>query len=84
MCRGTRGDLIWLLGKTAAGLTGAGYRRRELRESWMPASWVIISAAVVGMIGAFASQILSGQILSDGSLVLSGPESLWGHFWRHT
>ena len=76
---GDTGDLIWLLGKTAAGLTGAGIGvgvARKLDAGQL----VIISAAVVGMIGAFASQILSGQILSDGSLVLSGPGEPLGAF----
>ena len=76
---GDTGELIWLLGKTAAGLTGAGIGvgvARKLDAGQL----VIISAAVVGMIGAFASQILSGQILSDGSLVLSGPGEPLGAF----
>ncbi len=76
---GSTGDMILLLGKTAAGLTGAGIGvgvARKLDAGQL----VIISAAVVGMIGAFASQILSGRILSGGSLVLTGPGEPLGAF----
>ena len=41
---------------------------------------VIVSAAVVGMIGAFAGKILSGQVLVDGNLVLAGPGEPLGAF----
>ena len=57
---GGTGDLIYELGKIAAGLTGAGIGvgvARKLEAGHL----VIVSAAVVGMIGAFAGKILSGQ-----------------------
>ena len=69
---GGTGDLIYELGKIAAGLTGAGIGvgvARKLEAGHL----VIVSAAVVGMIGAFAGKILSGQVLVDGNLVLAGP-----------
>ena len=62
---GGTGDLIYELGKIAAGLTGAGIGvgvARKLEAGHL----VIVSAAVVGMIGAFAGKILSGQVLVDG------------------
>ncbi len=68
---GGTGDLIYELGKIAAGLTGAGIGvgvARKLEAGHL----VIVSAAVVGMIGAFAGKILSGQVLVDGNLVLAG------------
>lgn len=76
---GTTGDLIYVIGKVAAGLTGAGIGvgvARKLDAGHL----VIVSAAVVGMIGAFAGKVLSGQILSDGALVLAGPGEPLGAF----
>src|SRR5699024_2634279 len=43
-------------------------------------SLVILSAAVCGTVGGFASQILSGSILSEGTIVLSGPGEPLGAF----
>ena len=71
--------MIFLLGKVAASLTGAGIGvgvARKLEAQQL----VTVSAAVVGMIGAFASSILSGQILTDGNIVLSGPGEPLGAF----
>ena len=54
---GGTGDLIYELGKIAAGLTGAGIGvgvARKLEAGHL----VIVSAAVVGMIGAFAGKNL--------------------------
>lgn len=76
---GDTGDMIWLLGKTAAALTGAGIGvgvARKLEAGQL----VVISAAVAGMTGAFASQILSGEILAEGSIVLPGPGEPLGAF----
>ena len=74
---GNVGDIIFLLGKVAAALTGAGigvgvaYRFKE-------SSLVTVSSAIVGMVGAFASKLLAGTVLVDGSIVLTGPGEL---FW---
>lgn len=76
---GDIGTLIFVLGKVAAGLTGAGIGvgvGRKLEASHL----VIVSAAVVGMAGAFAGKILTGEILADGSLVLAGPGEPLGAF----
>lgn len=76
---GNTGNMIFLLGKIAASLTGAGIGvgvARKLEAQQL----VTVSAAVVGMIGAFASSILSGQILTDGNIVLSGPGEPLGAF----
>ena len=78
-CGGNIGDLIFTLGKVAAGLTGAGIgagvaRKLDARHL------VIVSAAVVGLIGAFAGDIMSGEIMVDGALVLSGPGEPLGAF----
>lgn len=76
---GSTGDTIFLLGKMAAGLTGAGIGAGVARKL-DAGHLVIVSAAVAGMIGAFASQILSGNILVDNNLVLSGPGEPLGAF----
>lgn len=76
---GETGNMIYLLGKVAAGLTGAGIGvgvARKLDAGQL----VIVSAAVAGMIGAFAEKILAHQILMDGNLVLSGPGEPLGAF----
>lgn len=76
---GDVGDLIFMAGKVAAALTGAGigvgvaYRFKE-------SSMVVLSAATAGMIGAFASKILAGTVLVDGAMVFAGPGEPLGAF----
>ena len=77
---GDIGNYIFLMGKVAAALTGAGigvgvaYRFKE-------SPMVVLSAASAGMIGAFASKILEGSILEGGSVVtLAGPGEPLGAF----
>ena len=76
---GDYGNLIYMIGKVAAGLTGAGIGvgvARKLEAQQL----VTVSAAVAGMIGAFASKLLAGQLIVDGNLVLSGPGEPLGAF----
>ena len=76
---GGAGDLIYQIGKVAAGLTGAGIGvgvARKLEAGHL----VIVSSAVVGMVGAFAGKLLAGQLLIDGNLVLAGPGEPLGAF----
>lgn len=76
---GTVGDLIFVIGKVAASLTGAGigaavaYRFKE-------SPLVVVSAATAGMIGAFASKLLAGAVLVDGAMVYAGPGEPLGAF----
>lgn len=76
---GNIGDMIFLLGKVAAAFTGAGigvgvaYRFKE-------SPLVVISAAIAGMIGAFASKLLAGAVLVEGAIVLAGPGEPLGAF----
>lgn len=78
-CGGNTGNLIYLVGKVAAGLTGAGIGAGVARKL-DAGHLVIVSAAVSGLIGAFAGNIISGTILQDGALVLSGPGEPLGAF----
>ena len=76
---GNIGNTIFLLGKVAASLTGAGigvgvaYRFKE-------SPLVTVSSAITGMIGAFASKMLAGAVLVDGAIVLAGPGEPLGAF----
>lgn len=76
---GTAGDLVFVIGKTAASLTGAGigaavaYRFKE-------SPLVVVSAATSGMVGAFASKLLAGTVLVDGAMVYAGPGEPLGAF----
>ncbi len=76
---GNVGDLIFVAGKVAASLTGAGigvgvaYRFKE-------GALVVLSAATAGMVGAFASKILAGVVLVEGAIVFAGPGEPLGAF----
>ncbi len=76
---GTAGDLLFVIGKVAASLTGAGigaavaYRFKE-------SPLVVVSAATAGMAGAFASKLLAGAVLADGAMVYAGPGEPLGAF----
>ena len=69
---GPRGDMIFAIGKVAAALTGAGIGvgvAAKFKESYL----VVVSAATAGMVGAFASKLLAGTVLVDGTMVFAGP-----------
>ena len=69
---GSIGNYIFLMGKMAAAVTGAGIgcgAALKLKASPL----VMLSAATAGMAGAFASKITAGAILVEGAVVLSGP-----------
>ncbi|MGN1166562.1 MAG: PTS transporter subunit IIC [Lachnospiraceae bacterium] len=76
---GNIGDMIFAIGKVAASLTGAGigaavaYRFRE-------SPLVVVSAATAGMVGAFASKLLAGTVLVEGTMVYAGPGEPLGAF----
>lgn len=76
---GNIGDMIFVIGKVAASLTGAGigaavaYRFKE-------SPLVVVSAATAGMIGAFASKLLAGAVLVNGAMVYAGPGEPLGAF----
>lgn len=76
---GTAGDLLFVIGKVAASLTGAGigaavaYRFKE-------SPLVVVSAATAGMAGAFASKLLADAVLVDGAMVYAEPGEPLGAF----
>lgn len=77
---GEIGNYLFLFGKVASALTGAGigvgvaYRFKE-------SPLVVLSAAVAGMVGGFAGNITAGTILSEtGAIILSGPGEPLGAF----
>jgi len=76
---GDLGRIIFDMGKIAASLTSAGigvgvaYKYKE-------SPLVVLSAATAGMAGGFANAILSGNILVDGVITLTGPGEPFGAF----
>ena len=76
---GTIGDNIYMMGKIAASVTGVGIGcgvAVRFKESPL----VIMSAATCGMMGAFASKILAGSVLVEGSILYAGPGEPLGAF----
>ena len=76
---GVVGELLFVIGKVAASVTGVGIGcgvAVRLKESPL----VIMSAATCGMVGAFASKILAGSVLVDGNIVYAGPGEPLGAF----
>lgn len=76
---GSTGDMIYVLGKVAASLTGAGIGvgvAYKFKESQL----VVVSAATAGMVGAFASKLLAGAVMVEGNMVYAGPGEPLGAF----
>lgn len=76
---GNLGNTIFLIGKVAAALTGAGIGV-GVASKYKESPLVILSAATAGMVGAFASKLMAGQVLVDGVIQLSGPGEPLGAF----
>lgn len=76
---GPVGNMIFVLGKVACSLTGAGigigiaYRFKEHQL-------VVVSAGVAGMIGAYAAKLIAGTVFVDGAIVYAGPGEPMGAF----
>ena len=76
---GTAGDCLFMMGKVAAAVTGAGIGcgvAVKLKASPL----VMLSAATSGMMGAFAGKIMEGAVLVEGTICLSGPGEPLGAF----
>ena len=76
---GSLGNMIFLVGRVAAMLTGAGIGV-SVAYKFKGSPLVVVSAAVAGMIGAFATRLLDGTILVEGAMVLPGPGEPLGAF----
>ncbi len=68
---GTVGTYLFMIGKVAAVITGAGIGA-SVASKLKASPLVVISAATAGMVGGFASKILAGTVLTDGVMVLAG------------
>ena len=68
---GTAGELIFVIGKIAASLTGAGIGA-AVAYRFKGSVLVVVSAAVSGMAGAFAGKLLAGAVLVEGAMVYAG------------
>ena len=76
---GMIGDYLYLIGKVAGVVTGAGIGVGvALRLKASPLTTV--SAATAGMVGAFASKIIAGSILVEGGMMLAGVGEPLGAF----
>ncbi len=76
---GNVGDVLYILGKIAASMMSAGIGvgvAAKYKESVL----VTLSAATAGMIGGYASSILSGSLLASGNVLYSGPGEPLGAF----
>ena len=74
------GNLIYLTGKMAAAMTGAGIGVGVARK-FEADHLIVVSAATAGMIGAFASKMLAGEVMqSGGIMVFAGPGEPLGAF----
>ncbi len=76
---GVVGDSIYMMGKIASSVTGAGIGCGVAIKFKEP-PLVTLSAAVCGMMGAFASKILAGSVLVDGVIHYAGPGEPLGAF----
>ena len=76
---GNIGDMLFIMGKMAAAMTGAGIGV-GVAHRYQESPLVVLSVATAGMTGGFASKILAGSLLVDGSVVLAGPGEPLGAF----
>ena len=76
---GDFGNMLYMAGKMAAAMTGAGIGVGVARK-FNADQLVVVSAATVGMIGAFAGKLLAGEVLADGNVFLAGPGEPLGAF----
>lgn len=76
---GDFGNMLYMAGKMAAAMTGAGIGVGVARK-FNADQLVVVSAATVGMIGAFAGKLLTGEVLTDGNVFLAGPGEPLGAF----
>lgn len=76
---GYYGNLIYMVGELATALMGAGIGVGVARK-FSADLLVAVSGAVCGMIGAQASRILAGSLLTSGNVLLKGAGDPLGAF----
>ncbi|MBR4858557.1 MAG: PTS sugar transporter subunit IIC [Clostridia bacterium] len=69
---GTVGTYIILVASVAKSLTGAGIGV-GMAFKYKMSPLVGVSAAVAGMVGAFASKLIAGAVVTDAGMLYSGP-----------
>ncbi|MCH5188050.1 MAG: PTS sugar transporter subunit IIC [Oscillospiraceae bacterium] len=77
---GPVGNLLLVVGKTAQLLTGAGIGCGVAMKLGMEAPLVTISAAICGMVGAYAKVILAGSFFTDNAFGITPPGEPLGAF----
>ena len=74
------GEIIVIIGKIASALTGAGIGI-GIASKFKSSTYVTVSAAIAGIIGAFATKILAGEVFTQtGAIVFVGPGEPLGAF----
>lgn len=73
------GDLLFAIGKVAASLTGAGIGC-GVAYKFKSSPLVLLSSATAGMVGGFASALLSGTVINGAVMSYSGPGEPLGAF----
>ncbi len=72
-------DAVVMMGKIASAVTGAGIGcATAMRLKAAPL--VVVSSVTAGMMGAFASKIMAGTVLVEGTICLAGPGEPLGAF----
>ncbi len=77
--QGKLGNALFIMGKVASLLTGAGIGV-GVAYKFRGSPLVVISAATNGMIGAYAAKILAGTLFVEGSFAITPPGEPLGAF----
>ncbi len=73
------GEYLFVIGKIASSITGAGIGV-GVAVRFKASPLVTISAATCGMMGAFASKVIAGTVFVDGVIYYAGPGEPLGAF----
>ena len=76
---GKIGTLLFSVGKVASLLTGAGIGC-AVANKFKASPLVVVSSAVCGMVGAYASQILGGGMINGNAFAINAPGEPLGAF----
>lgn len=79
---GPAGNMIFVIGKIAASLTGAGIGA-AIAYKFKESPLVAVSAATAGMAGGFGAKFWQGRCLWTAPSSMRGRESRLGHLSRH-